>query len=216
MSELSEERAEEPTDDALDHYTATTIPVHVDISSRQTVLCFAETEEILRAATAIALGPCGCRQSNKRCDAPIDTCLSLNTASETAVASSGFRFVSVDEALTTLAASHDAGLVHLAYRQNGGVITEFCSCCSCCCLFLTRLKASDDSDALTASPVIATMDTAACIGCGACVDHCQFDAWAQARPLEAPAFTPERCYGCGVCVSSCQSGALSLIPRGAA
>jgi len=215
VSELPEKNKNEPSGDGLDRYTATTIPVHIDISAQQTVLSFAEAEEILRQATAIALGPCDCRKSNRKCDAPVNTCLSLNTASEAAVTSSEFHFISVDEALATLAASHEAGLVHLAFRQNGSAITEFCSCCSCCCWFLTRLKVSDDPEALTASPVIATMDAAACIGCGTCVDRCQFYAWTQDRLFETPTFTSERCYGCGVCVSGCQAGALSLVPRNA-
>jgi len=63
---------------AVDRYTATTIPVRVDVDVKQAVLNLEEAEKILREANSIALGPCDCRRTTQKCDAPIDSCLTLN------------------------------------------------------------------------------------------------------------------------------------------
>jgi Pyruvate/2-oxoacid:ferredoxin oxidoreductase delta subunit len=200
--------------DALNHYTATTIPVHVDISAEGIVLCFKEAEAILRAATAISLGPCTCRREHRLCDGPIDSCLAVDeTARRNAESVEGFRLIGADEALEVLRVSHKAGLVHLAYRQRDGEIGEFCSCCSCCCWFLTKVKALGAFEALSASPYIASRDEARCIACDLCAERCPFGAWRNPDPGEAPRFESSRCYGCGVCVSGCPTGALRLEER---
>jgi len=123
-----------------DDYIATTIPVRIDIDMKQAVLSLEEAEEVLRDANSIALGPCICRKEAQNCDAPIDVCLSLNHAEGDLY--EGFKPVSVGRALEALRTSHEAGLVHLAYRKPGQPITEFCSCCSCCCWLFKKLKAT--------------------------------------------------------------------------
>jgi Na+-translocating ferredoxin:NAD+ oxidoreductase subunit B len=195
-------------------YTATTIPVHIDLTAQETILNLSEAEEILRSATAIALGPCVCRATEQNCEAPIDTCLSLNAASAEMVANGeGFRYVDVDTALEALRASHRAGLVHLAYRKPGAEITEFCSCCSCCCWFLKELRPHEYRDAIVESSHVADPHPERCIGCGKCVQICPFDAWQPTEDAKPPTLVPERCFGCGVCVSACPANAIALRPR---
>ena len=199
---------------AVDHYTATTIPVHVDVDVKQAVLNLEEAAKILGEADSIALGPCSCRKGRRKCDAPIDTCLTLNDDNNHACETwEGFRHVSADEALVALRASHEAGLVHLAYRKPGQKATVFCSCCSCCCWFLNALKQFDYHDAIAEASHAAEQDVERCIGCGTCVERCQFDAWNPARNGEVPSLNLEKCFGCGVCVSSCPVDAISFVPR---
>lgn len=198
--------------EAVEGYTATTIPVHVEISVDQVVLNFQEADALLRKADSIALGPCECRAKHRRCSAPVGVCLTLNEASGTAVETrEGFRTVTVDEALFALHLSHEAGLVHLAYRKPGLVATLFCSCCSCCCWFLSRLKQFDYHDAIVESSHVAEHDTERCVGCGLCVARCPFGAWTHNTELST--LHRERCFGCGVCVSKCPAGAISFVPR---
>jgi len=140
----SEEIAEK-----LNHYTATTIPVHINIDVRQVVVTLPEAEQILSAATSIALGDCVCRSTEKNCDRPVNVCLSLNRPlEEVREDNPSFHAVSVGEALSALKRSHEAGLVHLAFRNKQGEIHEFCSCCECCCWFLAKLKQFDYHDAV--------------------------------------------------------------------
>ena len=214
MGDETERKQPQDVAEAVDHYTATTIPVHVDVHVRQAVLNLEEAEKILGGADSIALGPCDCRRTAQRCDGPIDTCLTLNQESEEAVNTwEGFRHVSVDEALSALRVSHEAGLVHLAFRKPGSEATVFCSCCSCCCWFLNALKRFDYHDAIVEASHVAEQDGARCIGCGSCIERCPFDAWSPAQNGGVPSLNLEKCFGCGVCVSGCPVGAISLAPR---
>jgi len=204
-----EERAPE-----VDDYTATTIPVHIEIDVKQTVLDLSEAEQILRDSTSIALGPCVCRSSEKNCDAPVDTCLSLNSASERTVENEeGFRYVDVDKAIEVLRESHRTGLVHLAFRKPDAEITEFCSCCSCCCWFLKKLKQFDYHSAVIESSHIAQHLPERCVASGTCVEKCPFDAWLPAENGGKPTLDPERCFGCGICVTACPANAIAFLPR---
>jgi len=201
--------------EAVQHYTAQTVPVHVEVAVDQVVLNFQDAEALLRRANSISLGPCECRTKHHHCAAPVNVCLTLNDASGHAVETiEGFRRVTVDEALDALRASHQAGLVHLAYRKPGVEATLFCSCCSCCCWFLNNLKRFDYHDAIVESSHVAAHDADRCVGCGLCVTRCPFDAWT--HDTELPTFNREKCFGCGVCVSACPAGAISFGPRVAA
>jgi ferredoxin len=194
-----------------EEYIATTIPVRIDIDAKQAVLSFDEAEEILRSATTLAIGPCGCRKEEQNCDAPIDVCLALDYEERDLY--EGFEPVSVERALEALRTSHEAGLVHLAYRKPGKPITEFCSCCSCCCWMFKRLKATDYHEAIVESRFIAKQDPETCVGCGTCVERCPFDAWLPSENGGAPSLAEGRCFGCGVCVTACPADAISLRPR---
>jgi len=199
--------------EAVEGYHATTIPVQVEIDVAQTILSQPEAEEILKGAEAIALGPCYCRKEAKNCDAPLDVCIAVGgDVAEVIADYEGFRVVSQEEAEEALRISHEAGLVHLAYRKGGTQITQFCSCCSCCCWFLNTLKDYDYHEAIIASNYVVAHDREACVGCGACVDRCHFSAWSTNGDGK-PNLVAEKCFGCGVCVMSCPSGAISLIPR---
>jgi len=214
MSEQT--RRERSTDvaESVDHYTATTIPVHLEVDAKHVVLNLGEAERVLRAADSIALGPCDCRQEKRNCSAPIDVCLALNENCNVAVATrEGFRRCSVEEALDALRTSHEAGLVHLAYRKPSEDTTVFCSCCSCCCWFLNALKRFDYRDAIVESSHIVGHDVDRCVGCGTCVERCPFGAWTLDRNEHKPTLHSEKCFGCGLCVSTCAAGAISFVPR---
>ncbi len=214
MASDAEQARGEASDAVAEPYITTTIPVHVRIDAQQTVLSFHEAEKILRDASSIALGPCICRKEAQNCDAPVETCLALNhTKEELATDFSEFRPVTVERALETLKLSHKAGLVHLAFRKPGKPITEFCSCCSCCCWFFRQLGERDNHSQVVESKYTAVHDVASCVGCGACVERCPFGAWTIEEGAEKPTLNPTRCAGCGLCISSCPTGAISFVSR---
>jgi ferredoxin len=210
----TERKATERVEDAVDRYTATTIPVHIDIRSQQVVLNLSEAETLLREAESIALGPCECRRNARHeGDAPSESCLALNQSADRAGELwEEFRPVTVEEALDVLHATHRAGLVHLAYRKPGESATLFCSCCTCCCWFLNALKRFDYHDAVVEASHVAQHGIDRCIGCGACVTRCPFEAWSP-REDAKPRLDPGICFGCGLCVSTCPTDAISFVPR---
>lgn len=212
---MPERREDNQNIDPQDHgeYVATTIPARIEIEMKEVVLSFGEAEKILRNARSVALGPCQCRKIEQNCDAPVDVCLSLNHSAEGDDEYEGFEPVSVERALEALRTSHEAGLVHLAYRKPGKPITEFCSCCSCCCWFLKKLKTTDYHESIVEARYVAKQDAGKCVGCGACVERCQFDAWLPSENGEKPSLKTTGCFGCGVCVTACPVDAISLVPR---
>ena len=54
------------------------------------------------------------------------------------------------------------------------------------------------------------IDVTRCVGCGACVEACQFAALSPADGRMS--VDPGRCHGCGICRAHCPEGALALRP----
>ena len=198
----------------LDYYTATTIPVHIEIDVTHTVVRLTEAETILKAASSIALGDCVCRKEHGNCDNPVHVCIGLNRPiEEIRKENESFHTATLDEALEALKLSHEAGLVHLAFRNKNGEINEFCSCCDCCCWFLDKLKQFDYHDGVVESSHIAKHLPDQCVACGLCVQKCPFDAWTVGEDGGKPTLNTNKCFGCGVCVTACPSQAIAFIPR---
>ena len=207
------QRGEESGAPATD-YTAVTIPVHVSVRARETVLCQPEAEDLLRRSRTLALQPCECRQKSGNCDAPRDVCLTLDGAAEEAVARGTAHVVELPEALAALERSHRAGLVHFAFRKPGEAVGLLCSCCPCCCWFFAKLKGFDYHHAVAESTFVASFDDEACAGCLTCVGRCPFGAWEAGEPVPGKvALAADRCFGCGLCASTCPTGAIALVPR---
>lgn len=192
--------------------SAVTVPVNLRFDGRQRVFDLSEMEEILREARVISIGNCGCREKLHRCDAPLDTCFSLDRGAEELISKGLAKKVSLSEALAALKRSHEAGLVHVSYvfhdKDKPGIV---CSCCSCCCQSLSALVRFGVHDAVIPSKYVAETNSETCTDCGKCVERCQF----KARKLENGKLTYDKsgCFGCGLCVSTCPTGSISLRER---
>lgn len=192
--------------------TAVTIPVNVSFSGDQKILEMGELEELLKNAEVISQEECYCRNRMGNCIEPMDGCLSLDDDARMAIEKDGARQISVEEAMTAMKRTHDAGLVHMAYTDEGknqaGII---CSCCSCCCHSMSAALRFGYSDHVFSSKLIAAHDAEKCIRCGTCIERCQFGA----RELVGDdlVFHEDRCFGCGLCLKTCSEDAIAMNGR---
>jgi len=205
--------------EGLDHIIV--IPVNTEIEKDQTVLNLDNVKKIVDASKTIAVMDCSCRKELKRCDAPVETCMTFDENAEEMLASDDTRIrsyrphpVSHDDAMEVLRGAAEAGLVHLAYvgkDSKDGKIGTICSCCSCCCENLGSILRFGMAPHLLKASAYTSTDESRCTGCGACEDRCHFGA----RKIKdgALTFDKSRCYGCGLCVGTCPTSAISIIQQ---
>jgi len=197
--------------DELDH--GTILYVNTMIEADHNVYDLSEAKAILGKARKIVVGDCPCRAEHRNCDAPLDVCLSLDEQADVSLRNGGNnREVTIDEALSILKRSHEAGLVHMAYVAKGAEKPKIlCSCCACCCNTLGPMIAKGTFDLILSSRHVAEDNHETCKACGVCAHRCIFGA---RRLTEGElVYDPSRCMGCGVCVSTCPTGTISMAPR---
>jgi Pyruvate/2-oxoacid:ferredoxin oxidoreductase delta subunit len=184
------------------------------------VLGWERATEVVGGARAWAVSLCFCRHEaehlGKRCDAPMDNCLSINGGAEF-VARRGFgRAIERSEAMDLLARSREAGLVQIADNVQARP-TFVCNCCGCCCEQLQGINAWGLA-AVNPSGFEPAREEALCAGCSRCARACPVAAIEMKPVREAgsrrnelsPSFDLERCIGCGVCADACRKGALRM------
>jgi len=212
MSEKNDWTREELEKEYVNTMTAVTIPVNIQIEGQQRILDLSEMKEILEEANLISLGTCDCRRDLKRCDAPLDVCISLDKEAEDMIMKGVAKKADLEEALKALERSHAAGLVHIAYTFDGSEKPDVvCSCCSCCCHSMSALVRFGMPEAVVSSKYVALSNLETCVNCGTCVERCQF----RARHLKNDKLIYDKagCFGCGVCVSACPTKSISLVKR---
>jgi ferredoxin len=209
MAPHSGEAHEAP--DELDH--GITLPVNTMIEADHAVYDLSEAKAILGKARKIVVGDCPCRAEHHNCDAPLNVCLSLDEQADISLRNGGNnREVTLDEALSILKGSHEAGLVHMAYVAKGADKPKvLCSCCACCCNTLGPMIMRGTFELILSSKYLAEDNHEGCTACGVCVHRCIFGA----RKLVDGelVYDPSRCMGCGVCVSTCSTGSILMVPR---
>ena len=193
------------------------VPVNTEIKKDQTVLNFDNVKKIVDASKKITVMDCSCRKDLKRCDAPVETCMTFDESAESILKSEDARIrsykphpVSHEEAMEVLKKSAEAGLVHLAYidKDSEGKIGTVCSCCSCCCENLGSILRFGMAPQLLKASAKSVRDSSRCKNCGTCVDRCHFGARKMINgKLE---YNQDRCLGCGLCVSTCPANAITL------
>ena len=183
------------------------IPVNETITtSGNAVLPYEEAAKIVGTYDSIAVTDCVCRKRARRCDHPSEVCLSFGMAAEMLLQRGVSRKISKDEALNILRISEQAGLVHCVDNKQKGLLF-ICNCCKCGCGALRALSKYQNSDLVRKSRYVAAVNSELCIGCGTCVDKCQFDA---IHLEEKISINPDKCWGCGNCAINCPENAISL------
>ncbi len=187
------------------------------------VLDWEKATAVLADAKAISLSICYCRHKaehlEEECDAPQETCLSLNGAAEYIARRNFGRTVEHAEALDILVECRESGLVQLAdnvQRRPAYV----CNCCGCCCGQLSAIN-EFDLQAVVPSGYEASSDHERCNGCSRCSRACPIGAVTMIPQRVArkrkntlvPVVDAERCIGCGVCVGACKRDAMHMEAR---
>lgn len=175
--------------------------------------------ELIKGADPIAVVPCSCRRSMRRCDSPLDVCLQLNKGARYAIDRGAGRQITGGEAMHIAGQAEEAGLVHTVPGRASGRLNEICNCCEdCCVIFDAGLKLDKIEQILEKSRFRAVVDQELCTGCQDCVERCFFDAIQMVKPsgskkLKAK-IDSDKCFGCGLCVIACDLGAIALeLPR---
>jgi len=189
------------------------IPVGESVRVDMEIHPYESIAGVVDSAQAWGVLDCICRKQKaligESCEHPVDVCMALSQKLGAFDNDSVVRGLSKQEALGTLHRAAQAGLVHSVSNSREG-ITYICNCCTCSCGILRGLAELGVANVVARSAFVNTVNEDLCLGCGDCLEYCQFDALSLNGVIQVEA---RRCVGCGVCVSSCPEGALFLVRR---
>ena len=181
---------------------------------------FEDVREILKKAQAyISITNCPCRKgfAARTCDVPVESCVNFGRTAEYNVIRGSGRKVTLKEALDAFNALDKYALVHLVPDQKEVEAGLLCNCHWDCCASFQGMYSSPEykmSDLFVKSRFEAVTSPEKCIGCGVCVQACNFEATGmQFDPkygAERSRVDTAQCKGCGCCVIQCPVGALSM------
>lgn len=193
------------------------IPVGEAIPFQIEIFPYERASELLEGAKSWGVRNCICRVQQhlvgKGCERPVEACLVFAPVEGAFEHSEADRPISKEEALDILASAAEAGLVHSTGNFRSGT-NYICNCCTCCCGILRGISEFDVPTAVAHSAFQMVVEPSLCIGCGDCVDRCQFGALTV--PDDLAVIDEQRCMGCGQCVLACTVDALFLERRPAA
>ncbi|MGD2104964.1 MAG: 4Fe-4S binding protein [Anaerolineae bacterium] len=190
------------------------IPVEESIPFELEIFPYERASEMLENAKSWGVRDCICRVQQRLigdgCDYPVENCIVFAPVEGAFDHNDVSRAISKEHALQLLQEAANAGLVHSTgnYREPNYYI---CNCCTCCCGILRGVAEFGFPNAVAKSSFRSSVEVAECIGCGDCVDRCQFGALSVRE--EVCEVDDARCVGCGVCVSACPTEALGLFRR---
>lgn len=195
---------------ALPHEGSIADSEHVEI------LDYEKAAAIVDAASECAIGLCSCRHEKlhlgeKKCDIPLETCLSFDEAARFLIRHGMGRSAEKKEALESIARSRESGLVFCADNAKRSV-SFICQCCGCCCNALQGISTFGYPNMVVTSSFIAKSDHDQCLSCGSCADSCPIHAISMDAD-EHPVVDESICLGCGVCALACETEAMRLVKR---
>ena len=187
------------------------------------VLDHERATEVVKTASHIAVGICYCRHKmehlGRACDAPMDICMTFNTAAASLIKHGVARQIEVAECLDLLQKAYDHNLVQFGENVRERV-TFICNCCGCCCEAMVAARRFGILHPVHTTNFIPKINHETCTGCGKCVATCPVEAMTLVsandphRPNKKIAkLNEEICLGCGVCVNPCPNDSIRLESR---
>ena len=203
--------------------------VHEDVLEPEVsseVLDYERASALIDSAGAWSEGICHCRHiklhMDKRCDYPMEHCLSLGDAARHLIKIDHAKEISKERAMEVLAKSRDLGMVQMADNVKSKP-AFICNCCKCCCEMMESFRTLPQQAKVVTSNYLAVIDDPTCTGCGKCAKACPIEVidLVAARPTAKAKKRKKRaevnaslCLGCGVCHRQCKFGALAMKPIG--
>jgi electron transport complex protein RnfB len=187
------------------------IPVEEAIPVEIEILPHEWASRLVQEARSWAVRDCVCRTQRQLlgqgCDHPLEVCLVFAPLERAFDHSDVDRPITTEEALSILRQAADAGLVHTVYNFREG-LHHICNCCTCACMFLRGVVEFGRFAGIARSAFQSVIENELCIGCGECIERCQFGALSLQDHVCVVEYV--RCMGCGLCTVACPTGALRL------
>jgi len=190
------------------------IPVAEAIDFEVEIFPHEQAAELIENAKAWGVRDCICRVQQRligeECAHPVKNCLVFAPLEGVFDKSEVDQAITKQDALDILREAEQAGLVHTTGNYIGPH-NYICNCCTCSCGILRSVAEFNRPTAVASSPFLAVVDPEECLGCGDCLESCQFGALS--LPADTLEIDPLRCVGCGLCALSCPTAALVLQRR---
>ena len=190
-----------------------TVNEDIRITNLEKVIPYAKARDLILQNPDHHLAlECPCRTARPNPCLPLDVCLIIGEPFASFVSEhhpKRSRQITPDEAVEILRAEDERGHVHHAFFKDAifGRFYAICNCCECCCGAMNAHR--NGTPMLASSGYMSQVDADLCIGCGDCIELCQFNA------LSLDEYTvlvsEDDCMGCGACATHCEQGAMSLV-----
>ena len=216
MARLFEEYYQSFADRVLSHSPSIhkVIPVEKSIPFEVQVFPYEQASALLNNAKSFGVRKCICRVQKalvgEPCKYPLEVCLVFVPVEGAFDDDPDTRAITKEEALQILRESEEAGLIHSSSNVREGHF-YICNCCTCCCGIMRGISKFGIENSVAKSDFYATVDPEVCIGCGTCLERCQFGA---PSLVDNISYVDQKlCVGCGLCVMTCPSEAMTLVRK---
>lgn len=187
------------------------------------VLDYERASEVIRTASHRGISICYCRHKmlhkNRACHAPLEICMTFNTAAASLIRHGHARAVDVAEGLDLLQTAYDHHLVQFGENVRERV-NFICNCCGCCCEAMLAAQRFGMLNPVHTTNFLPRLEPEICTGCGKCVEVCPVKAVSLVTAndphlsrLKKAKVDASICLGCGLCVRACPVESITLIAR---
>ena len=143
------------------------------------VLDYERASEVIETASHRAVGICYCRHKmehlGKACNAPMEICMTFNSAAASLIKHGHARQVDKAEGLNLLQLAYENNLVQFGENVQQRV-NFICNCCGCCCEAMIAARRFALMNSIHTTNFMPVINNENCNGCGKCVNVCPVEA----------------------------------------